>query len=100
LEDSTPQASVDRAIADPATPGDVADGNRRAGLPKTSGPHDGLVIRKELRGIGRFGYSVSKENFPFFAFGHFAHARLRRFRSISLREAPRFRRGKRVASKD
>jgi hypothetical protein len=62
LEDSTPQASVDRSIADPRNARDVADGNRRAA---TSGPHDGLFIQDQLRGIGRFGYSVSKENFLF-----------------------------------
>jgi hypothetical protein len=43
----------------------VADGNRRLGLPETSGPHDRLFIQQQLRGIRRFGYSVSKENFLF-----------------------------------
>ena len=56
----------DLEITDPHNAGEVTENNQTA----VAAPEDvvvgvWLVIQRQLRGIGRFGYRVSKENFLF-----------------------------------
>jgi hypothetical protein len=68
FEDNTPCAPADRSIGDPHNASDVTDGNRIAEACRKRRVSVTLVfIQSQLRGIRRFGYRVSKENFLFFA---------------------------------